>query len=112
MIKYKSYSIEKDYEYPYSGGRYIFYPTEEGIQHDADYNGDSYKYCGNCKWCSSIEEAMLLIDEIVPFFVETLGPLPIGGKPQRHITKFDWLLDAVKFAVKFNGTMSVSFFNP
>lgn len=64
MTTYKSYTIDTDTNYPYSLGQYIFYPTEQGIDHDADYDGDGYTYCGNCKWADSIEEAKELIDEI------------------------------------------------
>lgn len=63
--EYKSYTIEEDYRNPYSKKpEFMFYPTEEGVQHDADYVNESYRYCGNCKWADSMEEAVEIIDEI------------------------------------------------
>jgi hypothetical protein len=62
-MKYNGYTIELDRE-SYIGQRYMFYKTSEGIDHDADFDGESYKYCGNCKWSDSIEEAKDAIDEL------------------------------------------------
>lgn len=108
--EYKGYSIQPDFRNPYNRNpEYMFYPTEQGIDHDADYDGESYSYAGNCKWADSIEEAKLLIDEIVPFLVETHGPIPLGRRVQLHVTKFNWLSDAVRFASKSNGSMNVNF---
>lgn len=105
--EYKTFTIQLDlYGHTY---RYMFYPTEQGIQHDGDMDQDGFRYTGNCKWADSIEDAIKLIDEIVPFYVKTYGPFPIGGSPQQNITKFDYLVDAVVFASKFNGVLSVSF---
>jgi hypothetical protein len=63
-LEYKGYSIEQDPDYDYSGHSIIIYPTEQGIQHDEDFNGERTKYCGNCKWADSVEEAKEIIDEI------------------------------------------------
>lgn len=41
----------------------IAYPTEQGIDHDYDMDQGGYRYCGNCLWADSIEEAKELIDE-------------------------------------------------
>jgi hypothetical protein len=61
---YKGYTIEPDFRNPYSRNpEYMFYPTEEGVQHDADLVGEDYKYCGNCQWADTVEEAKILIDE-------------------------------------------------
>jgi hypothetical protein len=63
-ITYRSYTIEPDREYPYSRGRFIFYPTETGIEHNYDLVGeDSYIYCGNCGWSDSVEGAKMEIDD-------------------------------------------------
>jgi hypothetical protein len=111
--EYKNHTIEVDPEYGFSSAlRYIIYPTEQGMQHDYDYCEESFVYMGNCKWADSIEEAKLLIDETVPFYVKTFGPFPIGGSPQQNITKFDYLVDAIRFAGRFNGELSVQFNNP
>lgn len=65
MITYKNYTIEEDFRNPYNNvPEFMFYKTEEGIQHDGDGGPDGYKYCGNCKWADSVEDAMLEIDEL------------------------------------------------
>lgn len=66
-IEYKGYTIAEDYERnPYNKNpEIIFYPTDQGIDHDYDYDNESWRYCGNCKWVGSVEEAMDEIDEIV-----------------------------------------------
>jgi hypothetical protein len=44
----------------------MFYPTEQGAQHDADCtDGESFTYCGNCKWESSVENCMFEIDALI-----------------------------------------------
>jgi len=103
-IEYKGYTIQPDY----SGyrWRFMFYKTEEGVQHDHDYIDGTFIYMGNCRYASSMKGAKDLIDEIVPFFVETYTRKYGSGL---NITKFDYLSEAVEFAVKFNGTMNVSF---
>jgi len=64
-MTYKGYTIQEDFRNPYSNKpELMFYRTEEGIQHDADCDGESFKYAGNCKWAPSIEEAQDEIDEI------------------------------------------------
>ncbi len=107
-VEYKGYTIEPDSSYPYAMGRFKFYPTEEGVQDDADFDGESYKYCGNCKWADSITDAKWEIDDMVPFQVRTLNTV----SRRMNITKFTWLSDAVKFAVIFNGDLSVTFDAP
>lgn len=63
--EYKGYTIELDYRNPYSSKpEYMFYPTEQGIQHDADYDGEQYRYCGNCRWNTTIEDCEAEIDEL------------------------------------------------
>lgn len=62
-ITYKGFTIQKDQRNPYGDAEFMFYPTEEGVQHDADCDGESYKYCGNCKWASTLEEAKNEIDD-------------------------------------------------
>jgi hypothetical protein len=65
---YKSYTIDEVSDRnPYAkrgSTEIMFYPTEEGIQHDADCDGDGFFYCGNCEWAYSQDEAMDRIDEI------------------------------------------------
>jgi hypothetical protein len=63
-MEYKNFTIQEDQRDPYGAAEYMFFPTSDGIQHDADYDGESYKYCGNCKWADSVEEAMIEIDEL------------------------------------------------
>jgi hypothetical protein len=61
---HRGYSIQMDQRNPYGPAEFMFYPTEEGVQHDADCDGESYKYCGNCRWASTLEEAKDEIEEI------------------------------------------------
>lgn len=64
-IEYRGFTIQEDFRNPYSKNpEYMFYPTEQGIQHDAESNGEDMKYCGNCLWESSIDEAKAEIDEL------------------------------------------------
>ena len=63
-IQYRGYTIVEDYQRdPYRKEPYfMYYPTEQGVQHDADFDGDGFKYCGNCKWEDSLDAAIGEID--------------------------------------------------
>lgn len=64
--EYKTYTIVEDSKNPYARQiEYMFYPTCEGVQHDMEYVNESWRYCGNCKWESSLEEAKAAIDDIL-----------------------------------------------
>ncbi len=65
-IQYKGYTIEIDKEETHLSGfsQYMFYKTSEGIQHDGDFDGEDWKYCGNCKWSDCIEDCKAQIDEL------------------------------------------------
>lgn len=64
--QYKTFTIVEDYRNPYSKTpEYMFYPTVDGADHDYDLVGEDYKYCGNCKWEQSLEEAKAAIDDIL-----------------------------------------------
>lgn len=111
---YRGYTIEPSHS-PFGG--FDFFPTEQGRDDDYDYDGERYRYCGNVKHASTIEEAKDSIDEeimmsIPPYKVWTFGKYPIGGRPQLNITKFIWISDAVKFAAKFNGEIMIPILNP
>jgi hypothetical protein len=107
-ILYKGYSIVEDHDQtPYNKEpQYMFFPTDQGEQHDADCrDGESYSYTGNCKWADSIEEAKdaimeKLMQEKPAYLVKTYS-----SKFQSHfnLTKFWWIEDAIQFAKKFNG---------
>jgi hypothetical protein len=107
-IQYKGHTIQADFRNPYNKEcEYMFYPTSEGVQHDADCDGDGYHYCGNCKWAASIDEAKDLITEkimtLAPSWrVTTPNPLV---PDKENITKFDWIVDALLFAIKVNGNL-------
>jgi hypothetical protein len=60
--EYRGYTIEANPDHQMSFEKFISYPTEEGISHDADWDGDSWRYCGNRTHASSIEYAKLEID--------------------------------------------------
>src|SRR5690606_24245644 len=60
-VYYRGYTIEPaEYEYGYD-----YYPTEEGRDDDADFDGESYRYCGNVKFAHSIDAAKDAIDDLV-----------------------------------------------
>jgi len=64
-IIYKSFTIQDDFSRnPYNKTpELMFYQTELGVDHDYDYDNESWKYCGNCTWTDSIEDAKSQIDE-------------------------------------------------
>lgn len=65
-IQYRSFTIKEDFNNPYKNvPSFMFFLTKDGEQHDADYDGEGYKYCGNCKWADSIEECQEMIDELL-----------------------------------------------
>ncbi len=108
IVEYKGHSIRRDFRNPYRAKpEYIFYPTDQGEQHDYDYCDGSFIEMGNCKYADSISDCKKLIDEKVPFMVETV--IHCGGFRLKNITKHWDFIEAVQFAVKFNGTMNVSF---
>lgn len=63
-MKYNGYTIQEDQRNPYGSPEFMFYKTSEGIQHDGDFDGVSMRYCGNCKWASTVADALAEIDEI------------------------------------------------
>ncbi len=105
IVEYKGFTIQPDYSgYNF---RYMFYPTEQGIQHDGEFDGEDFKYTGNCDFADSVDHAKILIDEKVPFMVETV--IHLGGFRLKNITKHWDFIEAVEFAIKHNGSMNVSF---
>lgn len=56
----------------------MYYPTAEGIQHDGDSDCDGFKYCGNCRWSSDLDDVMDSIDEDVTVS-NCCGSLPRGN---------------------------------
>jgi hypothetical protein len=100
-IHYKGWTIEENPNGCFVG-ELMAYPTEQGIQHDADFDGDRYRYCGNCLFDICIDNLKDSIDENIMmakplYLVETkalCGPI---------ITKFEWISDAMAFAARFNG---------
>jgi hypothetical protein len=60
-VEYKGYTIQEDPDYDYSGhARLVIFPTHQGIQTDFDND----RFCGNCKWSGSIEEAKDFINDL------------------------------------------------
>ena len=100
-IEYKGYTIQEDYSLYGNKPEYKFYPTDEGEQHDADGDSEGYRYTGNCKWAYSLDEAKLLIDEIIPFKV--IVEKKVYRIRHYTVTPFTWFADAVRFAAQTNG---------
>jgi hypothetical protein len=103
-VQYKGYSIVMDCV---TMSRFMYYPTNEGPQHYCDWDGSCYKYCGNCGWAQTIEEAKDAISEKImtkqpAYLVETT--VKLGGFELKNITKFWWINDAIRFAALWNGT--------
>jgi hypothetical protein len=65
MEQYRGFTIEPDGMNPFGSVQFMWYPTAEGRQDDADYTGDRYKYTGNCVWSDSLEEAKVDIDDYI-----------------------------------------------
>jgi hypothetical protein len=64
--RYRGYTIQKDWRNPYSNTPdFMFYLTEQGVDHDGDFDGEDWHYCGNCRWASSLEDAKAEIDELI-----------------------------------------------
>lgn len=65
-IEYRGYTIQMDStNNPYGKPQFMYYPTDEGISHDADCDGEDFRYCGNCRWADTLEDAIDEIYEIV-----------------------------------------------
>lgn len=115
VIFYRGYSIEKDSSGMYPGW-FMYYPTEQGVQHDADMDGEDYHYCGNCGWASDLDQVKDEIWEKVatewPTYYKVETIIKLGGYRLRNITKFAWLSDAMTFAEQTNGYLDMSFLNP
>lgn len=93
-IFYKGWTIQDDPE-AYIKGQLIAYPTEQGIQHDYDLEGEDYKYCGNCLFAWDIDTLKAEIDEKIMmarplYFVE--------GNPE----PFEWIIEAIQYAISNN----------
>lgn len=88
-IQYKGYTIQPSWS-PFGG--YDYFPTAEGMDED------------NVKRADTIEEAK---DEISEKIMTSLPSWQVTTPHQRgeNITKFDWIVDAVKFAIKVNGNL-------
>lgn len=64
-VQYKGYTIMEDFRNPYSNSpEYMFYPTKQGINHDADGDSEGWRYTGNCKWANFLQDAKDVIDEL------------------------------------------------
>ena len=95
-ITYRGYTIEPSTSY---FGGYEYYPTEEGRNDDAEIVGDppEYSYCGNVKHADTIDEAKDAIWEKV-----------MTSMPQHKVVMnkrdyyFEWIEDAMKFAIRWN----------
>ena len=67
--EFMGYTIEEvDHRNPYVNGfEFMFYPTHQGEDHDADCDdGETFSYCGNCRWASDLEEAQATIHDLNP----------------------------------------------
>jgi hypothetical protein len=97
-IHYRGFTIQQDYRNPYSNvPEYMFFPTEQGEEHDADYDDGSWHYTGNCKWEDSIQEAKSEIDVLIAERTHFRVITP------KTITKFWTLQDALDFMYRVGG---------
>lgn len=83
VARYKDYTIQKDWRNPYDNSpEFMFYKTSEGIQHDADCtDGESFIYCGNCEWASTLEFAKIEIDSLIEQEFEEVSVCPHCDAP-------------------------------
>src|SRR5688572_1487575 len=112
-VQYKGYMIVR-HEF-HRVQVFMYYPGDEGAQHDADCEDGVYKYCGNCGFASSLEESKDAISEKImteqpAYLVETT--VKLGGFELKNITKFWWIQDAIRFAALWNGTPLFQILNP
>lgn len=60
---YNGYTIDVS-DAPHNGN-FVIYPSDHaGPDHDYDWTGDGWSYCGNSKYADSINEALIIIDEL------------------------------------------------
>jgi hypothetical protein len=90
-VKYRGYTIQKS-DREYDNGL-MFFLTEQGIDHDYDYDDGSYHYCGNCEYVDSVEEAKAEIDE----FYAMNTHYRVLNPATKTITKFDFWYQAKSF---------------
>ena len=96
-MNYRGYTIQPaDHEY----GGVMFFPTQDGIQHDYDYETG---YCGNVIYCSNEADARLEIDYLIAEKVDLKARVLTETKFGINITKFDCTKRAEKFAAHFKG---------
>ena len=94
QIQYRGYVIEPSTGYM---GGYEYWPTAEGYNPDYDWDGDGWRNCGNVQWASDLDEAK---DEIFEKIM--------CAQPQHLVVMnrrpyyFDWISDAIKFAILWN----------
>jgi hypothetical protein len=97
-IPYRGYTIEPSVS-GYWGG-FDFYPTAEGRDEDYDWDGDSWRNCGNVQHAATLDEAKDAIWEKVmestPWHV-----VKMNGREY----PFPWIEDAIRFAVMFDGEL-------
>jgi hypothetical protein len=102
-IQFKGWTIE-EYTYGYMRGELMAYPTATGPDHDADFDGESFTYCGNCLFGFDVEDLKDQIEE------KLMEAYPIHNvEMNKKIYPFEWLEDAVKFATMFNGVLKTEF---
>lgn len=94
-IQYRGWTIEPSTAYPYGG--WEFYPTDEGRNEDAEWDGDSWRDCGNVKFASSLDDAK---DQIWEKVMEKIPPHEVILHGRSYY--FNWVEDAISFAVQWN----------
>src|SRR5690606_19020568 len=95
-VLYRGYIIEPSTSY---FGGYEYYPANEGRNDDAEVVGDppEYRYCGNVRHASTLEEAK---DEIWEKVMTSIPQHKVVMNNRPYY--FDWVEDAIKFAIKWN----------
>jgi hypothetical protein len=106
---YRNYTIKEDWNYcPYQLF-YKFFPTSEGENDDADFDGDSYRYCGNGKWANSIQDAKEEIDTIL--YEQGLELLEPGKEKKNWLMvlkdKTVWMTNSAIDALEFSWRQDV-----
>lgn len=95
-VLYRGYTIDKA-EYGYE-----YYPTDEGRDDDADFDGESYRYCGNVRFASSINAAKREIDDLI---YEKMHVVVLNEGKGIHEQRYEFkdFTTAFNFALQWSG---------
>lgn len=98
-IEYRGFTIEPSTGYM---GGYSYYPTAEGRNEDAEWDGDSWRNCGNVQWAASLDDAK---DAIMEKYIESYPHHIVRTNFGMMEYSFPWLVDAIAFQKMWGGDL-------